>query len=101
MARKHSGKPVDAIVGGREVDESHDTLVVVLHEIVVEQSEVLAQELLKQFLAMSRYTTAISYQKKRGTLTYIQSAPPFTKERNRCQLYCIDNIIMNNCPTNC
>ena len=37
----------DAIVGGREVDEGHDTLVVVLHEIVVEQSEVLGERWLQ------------------------------------------------------
>ena len=37
----------DAIVGGREVDEGHDTLVMVLHEIVVEQSEVLGERWLQ------------------------------------------------------
>ena len=37
----------DAIVGDREVDEGHDTLVVVLHKVVVEQSEGLGERWLQ------------------------------------------------------
>lgn len=37
----------DTVSGGREVDKRHDTLVMILHEVVVEQSEVLRKRRLQ------------------------------------------------------
>ena len=37
----------DTVSGGREVDKRHDTLVMILHEVVVEQSEVLSERWLQ------------------------------------------------------